>query len=387
VNTPVLTQHIESLPSLIASVALRQWKECQESVTGSFIPKIERIYLVGCGDSYHASVGSVMAFEQLTGIPTFAQTAMELSRYSSRSFSQTGDGRILVLATSASGEVSRTVEAIDLARRAGATTIAITANVKSSLADSADLVLSTAIPSLPDDPIDIVVPGSRSYIVSLITLYSTAIALGLARNQQSQSGANNLAQELAGSAEAVDWTIVNAAQTAKEASEHWQDAGAYIFCGAGPNYGTALFSAAKFLEASGDHAVGQDLEEWAHLQYFSKVVTTPTTLISGGISDQDRASEIAVAARTIGRRLAIVAPSRSPLSEQQSDEDFIFRIAPIREILSPLLTCIPGLLLASERSLLLGEPYFRDFSGGRSREGGGGISRIRTSNRITKHPD
>ncbi|MBE0686222.1 MAG: hypothetical protein IH585_09495, partial [Anaerolineaceae bacterium] len=28
---------------------------------------------------------------------------------------------------------------------------------------------------------------------------------------------------------------------------------------------------------------------------------------------------------------------------------------------------------------LLSEPYFRNFSGGRSKEGGGGISRIRTS--------
>ncbi|MEZ4707109.1 MAG: hypothetical protein R3A44_07890 [Caldilineaceae bacterium] len=43
----------------------------------------------------------------------------------------------------------------------------------------------------------------------------------------------------------------------------------------GPNYPTALFSAAKVLEAAGRHAMGQETEEWAHLQYF--VNTDPAT--------------------------------------------------------------------------------------------------------------
>ncbi|MCA9924044.1 MAG: hypothetical protein KC421_16820, partial [Anaerolineales bacterium] len=56
--------------------------------------------------------------------------------------------------------------------------------------------------------------------------------------------------------------------------------------------------------------------------------------------------------------------------------------APIRECFSPLLTCLPGTLFAAYRAQLLDEPYFRDFGGGRSTAGGGGISRIRDSHRI-----
>jgi glutamine---fructose-6-phosphate transaminase (isomerizing) len=49
------------------------------------------------------------------------------------------------------------------------------------------------------------------------------------------------------------------------------------------------------------------------------------------------------------------------------------------EMFSPLLSAIPGSLFAAYRAAVLDEPFFRNFEGGRNPEGGGGISRIRTS--------
>jgi glucosamine--fructose-6-phosphate aminotransferase (isomerizing) len=60
--------------------------------------------------------------------------------------------------------------------------------------------------------------------------------------------------------------------------------------------------------------------------------------------------------------------------------------APPRECFAPLLTGLPGTLFAAYRAQLLGEPYFRDFAGGRSVEGGGGVSRIRTSQQLDDFP-
>jgi glucosamine--fructose-6-phosphate aminotransferase (isomerizing) len=48
-------------------------------------------------------------------------------------------------------------------------------------------------------------------------------------------------------------------------------------------------------------------------------------------------------------------------------------------LFSPLITAIPGELFSAYRSDILDEPFFRNFGGGRSIEGGGGISRIRES--------
>ncbi len=78
--------------------------------------------------------------------------------------------------------------------------------------------------------------------------------------------------------------------------------------GAGPLYGVAMFSAAKMLEASGDPAMAQETEEWAHLQYFASRPDTPTILISTGGLDGDRMAEVARAAQSIGRRVVGVLP-------------------------------------------------------------------------------
>jgi len=45
----------------------------------------------------------------------------------------------------------------------------------------------------------------------------------------------------------------------------------------------------------------------------------------------------------------------------------------------PLIAAIPGELFAAYLAEEKKEPFFRDFKGGRDVEGGGGISRIRTS--------
>ncbi len=54
---------------------------------------------------------------------------------------------------------------------------------------------------------------------------------------------------------------------------------------------------------------------------------------------------------------------------------------------SPLVATIPGELFAAYRAEAIGEPFFRSFGGGRSQSGGGGISRIRTSELLGTKPE
>lgn len=288
------------------------------------------------------------------------------------------------MAISASGEVARTIEALEMAKQSGIFTVAVTGNGESTLASVADEVLVTMVPPLREFPANVVVPGSRSFMGSLIALYTSAVALGRRRGELEAKKAEELILELSAAGESIRKTILWSGNIAESISSDWRDAEEFVFCGAGPNYGAALFSAAKLLEASGDPAMGQDLEEWAHLQYFSRRPDTPTMIMSSGERDWDRAQEIAIAARALGRRLAIVAPRDAPMLDELGKGATIFLTYPIRDCFSPLVSCIPGLLLASERALLLNEPYFRDFAGGRNRTEGGGISRIRTSHRIEK---
>jgi glucosamine--fructose-6-phosphate aminotransferase (isomerizing) len=196
--------------------------------------------------------------------------------------------------------------------------------------------------------------------------------------------ANRLRRELGGMADLMEETLAASDAVAGQTAAAWLDADQFQFCGAGPNYGTAQFNAAKLLEASGDVTVAQDMEEWAHLQYFGRQVDTPTFLISAGGRETSRTVEISEAAAAIGRRVVTIAPIQSA-PVRSPHRGVVFPLAePPRECFSPLLTSLPGMLFAAYRAQVLREPYFRDFSGGRSAEGGGGISRIRTSQRLKR---
>ncbi|HFQ93060.1 MAG TPA: SIS domain-containing protein [Anaerolineae bacterium] len=377
-----LQQQVDTLPDLAREMVDGLVTAVAQSFPKSLCEDIDFVYLTGCGDSHHAPVNAELAFRQLSGLPAAALTAMQFARYTAGYLPR---GQNLVIGVSVSGGVSRTAEALRLARLSGAATAAVTGNRRSAVAQEADVVVYTAVPPLPDELQGMIVPGARSYIASQLALYLIAIHLGQARGHLTKKTANSLRRELGQTADLMEQTIAQNEAITQTLAREWADAGQFVYCGAGPNYGTAMFSAAKLLEASGDVAIAQDTEEWAHLQYFGREADTPTFIISAGERDVDRAVEIATAAKTIGRRAAVIAPPDSPLG-QTADKDALLPIPHVRECFSPLLACLPGTLFAAARAELLGEPYFRNFGGGRSKEGGGGISRIRNSHQIIELP-
>jgi len=377
-----LHQQVDTLPDLVLALIDGLVTAVRHTITPDLSQKSERVFTTGCGDSYFAPLNAELAFEQLAGLPCEPMTAMQFARYAVGYLPETGRGSNLMLAVSVSGAVSRTVEAMALARQAGATAVALTGSPDGPLGQAAELVLETAVPPLPTELQGQIVPGTRSYVASQLALYLAAIQLGEHRGHLTKAAANKLRRELAHTAELMAHTIALSDKATRQAAEAWHDADQFVFCGAGPNYGTALFCAAKVLEASGDTAVAQDTEEWAHLQYYGRQVPTPTIFIGAGGRDESRALELVTAAKAIGRRVAVLAPQGSNLATHP-DAAFLWEMAvPTRECFSPLLTCLPGTLFAAYRAQLLGEPYFRAFGGGRSIEGGGGISRIRDSQQI-----
>jgi len=381
-NRSPLHQQVDTLPDLVLAMIDELVTAVRHTLTPSLSQKIERIFSTGCGDSYFAPLNAELAFEQLAGLPCEPMTAMQFARYAVGFLPETGRGSNLVLAVSVSGAVSRTVEAMALARQAGATAVALTGNPEGPLGQAAEFVLETAVPPLPAELQGLIVPGTRSYVASQLALYLCAIQLGEHRGHLTKTAANKLRRELAHMAELMAQTIALSDKATRQAAEAWHDADQFVFCGAGPNLGTAQFSAAKILEASGETAVAQDTEEWAHLQYFGRQVATPTVFIGAGGWDEGRTLELVTAAKAIGQRVAAIAPQGSALAAHP-ELDFVWETAvSSRECFSPLLTCLPGTLFAAYRAQLLDEPYFRGFGGGRSVEGGGGISRIRSSEQI-----
>jgi glucosamine--fructose-6-phosphate aminotransferase (isomerizing) len=370
--SPMLEQ-IRSLPQLVEESLTAFAEAAEEVLVPRLCSSITRFYLTGCGDSFHAALGAELAFHTLAGVPTQALSSLPFARYTAPFLSD--PEKATVIGISVSGEVARTIEALRLARKAGAGTFAVTGTPGSRLAQAVEFVLKAKI-APPASAVP--TPGVRSYVASLLMLYLAAIRVGEVRGFLTSAAAASARDELIASPQAIAATVESNQSATEQLAARWRDADEFVFLGAGPNYGTALFCAAKLLEASGDPALGQDTEEWTHLQYFERAVTTPTFVIDASGRGSSRSREAAVAARTIGRRVAAVVPSGE--SEIASQAEAVLPVlGEVREAFSPLVYGLPGMLFADFRTQVLGEQYFRAFGGSRSAEGGGGISRIRTS--------
>jgi glucosamine--fructose-6-phosphate aminotransferase (isomerizing) len=371
-STPMLEQ-IHSLPQLVRECLPNFVQQAERVLPAERCVSIERFYLTGSGDSHHAALGAELAFHTLAGVPAQALSSLPFARYTVPFMS--APEHVAVIGISVSGEVARTVEALRLANKAGAQTFAVTGNRGSRLAQAAQSVLLATIPPTTTQA---PTPGVRSFVASLLMLYVTAIQVGEARGFLEAPAARAARQELQCAPEAIEATIDANETAVQQLVARWQDAVEFVFLGSGPNYGTALFCAAKVLEASGDPALGQDVEEWTHLQYFAGAVTTPTIFIDAAGRSHTRGQEAAIAATSIGRRVAAIVPASESAIASQAQAVLPVH-GELREALSPLIYGLAGMLFADYRRQAVDEVYFRNFGGGRSAEGGGGISRIRTS--------
>lgn len=122
------------------SPRLRDGKVVLDGVdlTGEYLRKVKKIYLVACGSAYYVSVLAKYTIEKACRIPTEAVMASEF-RYSDPVVDESN----LVIIISQSGETADTLAALREAKRRGAKTLAIVNVVGSAIAKAADQTIYT----------------------------------------------------------------------------------------------------------------------------------------------------------------------------------------------------------------------------------------------------
>jgi glutamine---fructose-6-phosphate transaminase (isomerizing) len=265
----------------------------------------DRLVVAGCGDSHFAGQAARLALQTFTGLPVIATTSMDAGRYQAPFLNE----RSAVIAISVSGEASRTIEVLTLANAADATTIAVTKNAESRLGRVGRHVIATAAPPAKSHG-----PDARTFMMSLVTLYLTGIWLGERRGHLNEAASAHWRAELRRMSLVMADTLTRSSDLAGRIAETVADSPAFVSVGAGPNYGTALFTAAKILEGSGDYAWGQDAEEWAHLEYWIRTPDMPTILFAGPGRARSRIDEQVATMQRAGRRLVTVTEQGDPLA-------------------------------------------------------------------------
>lgn len=237
---------------------------------------VRRVVLTGDGDSYFAALAAELAFETVACVDCDPLPALRFAEYGVDRLRRSGGADTLVVAISASGRTERVVHALDTARSLGTRTVAVTGNRDSPVARAADHAVIVALPDSEPSP------GIRTYQASLVAL----LLIGGVPPAELAALAGLLASDV----------------PAGELADAIAESGCVALLGSGPSHGTALFGAAKIIEAAGVLAVGQDLEEWCHVERFAYPVDMPVFVIAPAGRSRWRALRTAERAAELGRR-------------------------------------------------------------------------------------
>ena len=300
-----------------------------------------RVYLVGCGDSHYAGLATRFAFERWSGIPTEALESLEFSRYAVES----APADALVVAVSNSGRVVRTGECARVARERGIATLGLTYNPASPLGQTADMLLPWTYQDVGFGP------GTLSYLASLVGLYALAARLGELNGRLADAAP--VLESIRRCGDAVARTVSDNLVPSERVASVLNGQGLVCIIGGGPNYATALFGMAKFIEAAAYPAVGQELEEWAHEQYFCTRADTATLVVAPPGRGVDRAREQLQAVRDMqGQAFVLCDPA------DQATASLADVVLPIHtgedELLSPIVSAVPLELVALRFAQRLG---------------------------------
>ena len=288
-----------------------------EKFSPDFMSKFDEVVFIGCGTAYHASLFGANYFRKQLGIKARAEVASEFI-YSKPIFA---DEKMLFVLVSQSGETADTLMAEKIAREKGATTLALTNVLYSSLAKRSDYVIPVCAGP------EIAVASTKAYTCQLSALYM------LATHLKNYAGANE--DYFADVLRIADKALEFDKEKVERIAEEIKDATKPIFIGKDLDYITAMESSLKLKEVSYINSTNYSSGELKH--GFLALVEDGTPLFvfctQSEISGKSlNASHEAIAR---GARQYLVTNIK-----QENDHDVIY-IDEKNELVASILSIIP----------------------------------------------
>lgn len=301
-------------------------------ITKDAIKDINKIYIVACGTAYHAGCVGKYAIEKLAQIPVICDIASEF-RYRDPFV----DKNTLVIVVSQSGETADTLAALREAKNKGARVLSITNVVGSSIARESDDVFYTwAGP-------EISVASTKAYTTQLIALYMIALNLGLSKNTISERRYFTLIDQMEQAAEILD-DMLKDDKSEKEVADLINNKNAVFYLGRGVDMQTAKEMALKLKEVSYIYAESFAAGELKHGPIALIENGTPVIAVStqSGMVEKMVSNIQEVKAR--GAYVIGIISEGDELTEKVCDK--VIHVPKIDDILSPIISVVPGQLIA-----------------------------------------
>jgi glucosamine--fructose-6-phosphate aminotransferase (isomerizing) len=291
-----------------------------------------KISITGCGTAYHAGMVGMYLMRALCKIPVEMELASEF-RYGDRAM----DPRTLTIAMSQSGETADTIEAVKIAREAGAPVIGICNVVGSHLTRLADGTLHTR-----GGP-EISVAATKTYVSQAIA--ATLLALYLARVRKSAplERLREIAEGTRLLPAAID-VALNSSEAVKKVARKIRRSRSVLFLGRYVNLPTALEGALKLKEISYIHAEGYAAGEMKHGPI---ALLDPRTPVVGIVTDgRVREKMLSNLSEAKAREAPLIIVANHGDDEAAAIADHVLWVPKVDELLSPIVNVIPLQLLA-----------------------------------------
>jgi glucosamine--fructose-6-phosphate aminotransferase (isomerizing) len=284
---------------------------------------LDRVFLVGAGDSFAVMIAARRILELMLGVPCEPIQSLEFAYYQQEMVTS----RSLVIALSSSGETTRTVEAVLVAQRANALTLALTNTVGSSLDQESEntLLIEATRVGWP----------TQSSTAALALLFRLATQVGIRRGV---AGADALAEEVATIPSLIEQVLQQNDSPIAEIAKTEAGRSMYLFSAGGPNLAAAIIGAAKVKETTPDHAVEIQVEEYHH--YNSQKPGEPLFIFAPSGPSVPRSVDTGTDARRFGGQLYAF----TTVGEHAFDDiaNRVLELPVISEALSPILFVIPA---------------------------------------------
>ena len=331
------------------------YRKASRLYTPAEIKNLGKVIVTGCGDSYVAGVAAKKAFEALSGLSCRVMLTIDATYNIAEHEVKLSIRDTLAVAISVSGNAGGTVTAVQNLGKLGAKTLAITEGVNSYLAQYSDKILNL-------NPTEqSVTPGTKTYFASVLSLIMLAAHIGVVRGKLTEADVDALKADIVAYAEAFKGEMENINNDVLKVAEAFKTAKNIEFVGSGIDYATAWFGRAKVYEAIGFTSSAENVEDWAHVNYFFRrpKENACVVVMSKGNPSNSRCLEDIDTMKIMGRPTVVVTDCDCELPEE------VMKVkipSANRDYIAPLLQILPITLLCGHMSDLLGIPFFRGFA-------------------------
>ena len=295
-------------------------------ITKEDLENTDRVFIVACGTAYHAGLVGKNVIESLARIPVEVDIASEF-RYRNPLVTD----KSLVIVVSQSGETADTLAALRNCKTIGATIVALTNVVGSSVSREADHVLYTLAGP------EISVASTKAYTTQIIGMYMIAMTFAKILGKLKSDRLDKLKEELLDLPGKVE-LVLEDKEKIKAIAEKMYKEDDMFYLGRGIDYAVALEGSLKLKEISYIHSEAYAGGELKHgpIALIEDGTEVITLLTQEALKEKMVSNVVEIKAR--GAKVTGICYEGTKGLEEVLDE--IIYIPRTLDMFAPVLSCL-----------------------------------------------